>query len=52
MYDSYVADQLDNISKESLQPLCLYQSSDIDKLRSKVNRLENDITTLMVENTR
>ena len=50
MYDSYVADQIESISEESQQPVCLYQSSDIEKLRSTVRRLENEVTTLKAEN--
>lgn len=50
MYDRYVAGYIENITEESQQPVCLYQSSDIEKLRSKVSRLENDVTTLIAEN--
>ena len=45
-----MADQIENISEESQRPMCLYQSSDIEKLRSTVNRLESDVTALIAEN--
>lgn len=50
VYDSYVCQHIESISEESQQPMCLYQCSDIDKLRSRVRRLENDVTTLITEN--
>lgn len=51
MYDNYVSGHIGNIREEAQYPVCLYQSSDIEKLRSRVNRLENDVTTLMAENS-
>lgn len=50
MYDSYVADHIENLTEESQQSTCLYQSSDIEKMRIRVGRLENDVTTLIAEN--
>jgi len=50
MYDSYVCQNIDSISEESQQPKCLYQSNDINKLRNRVSRLENDVTALIAEN--
>lgn len=53
MYDNYVARLIANISEESQwQPIGLYHSSDIEKLRDRVNRLENDVTTLIADNAR
>ena len=52
MYDGYTANHIESMTEESQQPTCLYQSSDIEKLRNRVNRLENDVTTLVAENAK
>jgi len=52
MYDSYLWQIIESVPLHPQEPVNLYQSEDIERLRICVNKLESDVTSLTAENTR
>jgi len=52
MYDNYLWQIIECVPLQQQEPVCLYQSEDIERLRISVNKLENDVTSLVAENAR
>jgi len=52
MYDKYLWNIIESVPLQPQEPVNLYQSEDIERIRMSVNKLESDVTSLVVENAR
>ena len=52
MYDMYLWQIIESVPLQPQEPVHLYQSEDIERLRISVNKLESGVTSLVAENAR